>query len=647
MVTFIGSSVASAGQYTGPYPTLDPDKRVWRVGSSSQAAGTGIRYQFVNRGPATTLRAIMWRNGAEHAAGTWSLQLAEGLGPGQLITSASQSMTPHAWNTWTFATGVPLPHDAAMSLDLTPVNGADLEFINTGTLYGPAQRGNVTPADDVRPQGAHLLGGWGYTEATLVFILDGVDPFAPATCVGADRSRVSGWPYDDFDDVVVAAGATTSQTAIWISPTSNPFKSALGTFSFWLKDVTASEVWADFSGPSLPAVSLRLFDNVPTFPSGGLKWSAVFGPAFAPGSNTFTVTLRPVGGSLTVRRWTTTLPVGGPCDPIARATWGGSGAHAGSRIDADLMFGYVDCATAVYYRDADGDGFGDARAGSEHCWEWVGVPPGYVANDGDCDDANANRHPNAVEICNGLDDDCDGFTDAQDVGLSVVPCELDEGVCSGALHSASTCVAGTWRSCTSASYGASYEATELTCDGLDNDCDGTVDEVTAGPLCVNQLGVCAGSRSRVCSQAQWVACSQAELPATWQLKETSCDGADNDCDGQSDDQDTDLIRASCEQQLGVCAGSQHSRSQCRASGWESCGPTQYGSAYEELESRCDALDNDCDGIVDEGCAGRPAACGPDAICEFRSASCGMTAAGPCLLLAVLAIRRRPPRRPRA
>jgi uncharacterized repeat protein (TIGR03803 family) len=62
----------------------------------------------------------------------------------------------------------------------------------------------------------------------------------------------------------------------------------------------------------------------------------------------------------------------------------------------------------TYYRDADGDGYGIMTVTMRACT----APPGYVAQSGDCDDANVLVHPGAIEICNnGLDDNCDGRVD--------------------------------------------------------------------------------------------------------------------------------------------------------------------------------------------------------------------------------------------
>lgn len=63
----------------------------------------------------------------------------------------------------------------------------------------------------------------------------------------------------------------------------------------------------------------------------------------------------------------------------------------------------------TYYRDADGDGFGDPNNATTVC---SSTPPtGYVTNSSDCNDTNAAIHPGATELCNGVDDNCDGQID--------------------------------------------------------------------------------------------------------------------------------------------------------------------------------------------------------------------------------------------
>jgi len=169
-----------------------------------------------------------------------------------------------------------------------------------------------------------------------------------------------------------------------------------------------------------------------------------------------------------------------------------------------------------------------------------------------------------------------------------------------------------WTECDASSYGGDYEAEETQCDGLDNDCDGSTDENLIGPGCPLQAGVCSGSVQR-CGAQDWLPCDATDYGVDYEVDEEACDGLDNDCDGATDQ---DLDPPACALQLGVCAGSQ--RPCLGAQGFGDCDVNDYGASFQDVETLCDDLDNDCDAITDEDC---PCTQGETKSCSVDEGEC--------------------------
>ncbi|MFZ5476641.1 MAG: MopE-related protein [Myxococcota bacterium] len=238
----------------------------------------------------------------------------------------------------------------------------------------------------------------------------------------------------------------------------------------------------------------------------------------------------------------------GDCDDAdAGANPGEDEACDGDDDDCDGTVdepGAVDAAT--WYRDGDADSYGDPSVTTPGCSQ----PSGYVADASDCDDADATVSPAGTETCDGDDEDCDGTVDEGPVGAPDWYADADGDGYGDATTLVEACDApagyvANGDDCGDTDATVSPVGTE-TCDLVDNDCDGTVDEATAvdaSTWYADTDGDGYGTSSSpvvACDQpsnhvSDASDCDDNASSVSPAATETCDDGVDQDCDGTADD----------------------------------------------------------------------------------------------------------------
>lgn len=277
---------------------------------------------------------------------------------------------------------------------------------------------------------------------------------------------------------------------------------------------------------------------------------------------------------------------------------------------------------SLYYKDQDGDGFGDGDP--ERLCEPLGM---YKVTKGeDCNDNAIQIHPNATEICNDVDDNCNNSTDES---LS----RLCATSCGAGLE---TCDSGSWVGCTAQApktctnyiscnselmcVNSCPAKPSETCNGVDDDCNGKTDEYltrSCSTLCSSGLETCSYGNWGGCTATQpnfcknYDTCAWGDMCVSFCPGEPpeTCNGKDDNCNGSVDEYLVQNCNLGCGSGIKTCSWG--SWSSCSTQAPKSC--KNYDTCTDEdmcttscptkPTEVCNQSDDDCDGNTDEGFKG--------------------------------------------
>ncbi len=194
------------------------------------------------------------------------------------------------------------------------------------------------------------------------------------------------------------------------------------------------------------------------------------------------------------------------------------------------------CAFNLTCIDKDGDSFG------KNCFDIVN--DSVAPKENDCNDKNPAINPNAADICDSIDNDCDGQADVgcNCVNGDIQNCGSTIGVCS---YGVQVCMNGEWSVCGGPGY-RPRNPTDACKTGKDEDCDGFPDEdceCSPGETqkCgTTDVGECDFGLQQ-CQNGKWSLCI-GEKPSNPEVAGNCYDSRDNDCDGLIDTQDPNCAK---------------------------------------------------------------------------------------------------------
>jgi len=271
-----------------------------------------------------------------------------------------------------------------------------------------------------------------------------------------------------------------------------------------------------------------------------------------------------------------------------------------------------------YYLDADGDSFGDI--GQEIVTCEMTPPMGYVEDSTDCNDSESESNPNREEICDGIDNDCNGLIDD---GLEIFRYYLDADAdgFGDQFTFIDTCQASpptgyvnNLQDCNDQNDQLNPNIAEV-CDGIDNDCNGLIDDgLELFRYYLDFDGDSFGEASVFVDTCitnpplgfvtNDLDCNDNDDQLNPDISEV-CDGIDNDCNGIADD-GLDVFRYYFDSD-----GDGYGEAINFADTCITVAPVGYvnnaldcddydAEINPDRSEVCDGIDNDCNGLIDDG-----------------------------------------------
>ena len=262
-----------------------------------------------------------------------------------------------------------------------------------------------------------------------------------------------------------------------------------------------------------------------------------------------------------------------------------------------------------WYRDLDGDGYGDINNSQSAETQ----PIGYVENDIDCDDSNPNVNPNAAEICDGIDNNCDNSIDEGLITATYYFDQDNDGYGNPSI-SVNECQApnnyvNNNLDCNDNNPNIHPFSTEV-CDDIDNNCNGEIDELLYNTYYADNDGDGYGDASTPnisCDLPLGYVDNSEDCdddnPNIHPGSDEVCDNIDNDCNGTIDDGVVTTTYFRDSDGDGYGNASVIARDCLAPQGYvdndQDCDDNN-PNVNPESDELCDNLDNDCNGIIDDG-----------------------------------------------